>query len=318
MTYLKRFACLFLSAALFSCSFLFAGAENLSSETDSSTKNVTAKYSEGVVTGVYSVDIEWGSMEFEYKSASKEWDPEEHKYVSLTEAKWVCTEEGGNAVTVTNHSDNPINVAISYSSAEGYTGITGTFDITSQTLDAAEENSELSEAPSLTSKLTLSGELSSDVETFTNIGSAKVQLSIPEEQSGSGNVDNSTPAGSLTLYSRSVEDTYNYESTLYKQSQNVYVAEICAETVMTDSRVAPDTSIKIGETAYYIYEAEDGETFKFNAGETVKISTSFYPDGGTSAKRKETVIEAGVKYILTITLDEGGATGTAKLEVAND
>jgi hypothetical protein len=302
---------------MFSCSCLFACAEDIDSETGSSTKNVTAKYSEGVVSSVYSVDIEWGSMEFEYTGAKKEWDPEEHKYITTEEATWTSANEADRQVTVINHSDNPINVAISYASAEGYEGITGSFDITSQTLDAAEENSDPENAPTLISTLTLSGELSSDITTFTTIGSAKVQLSIPEDSLDDNGIDESTPAGTVTLYSRSSEDTYNYETNLYRQSSNVYVAQICADSITTNPYASLDTKIKIGETDYYIYEPDDSETFKFKVDNTVNINTSYYPDGGSSAKRKETVIEANVKYILTITLDEGGATGKAKLEVAS-
>ncbi len=82
------------------------------------TSNVTISYTVDSPT-VFSVDIEWGSMEFTYSSG--DWDPETHSYGNQ---KWNC-DDGSNRVTVINNGLEDINAAFSYAKASGYEHISG-------------------------------------------------------------------------------------------------------------------------------------------------------------------------------------------------
>lgn len=68
---------------------------------------------------VFSVDIEWGSMEFTYSSG--DWNPETHSYGNQ---KWNC-DDGSNRVTVTNNGTEDISAKFSYAKASGYEHISG-------------------------------------------------------------------------------------------------------------------------------------------------------------------------------------------------
>ncbi len=83
---------------------------------------------------VYSVDVEWGAMTFEYE-ASK-WNPETHKtepgtgwqvYDSAADKVLDDTQAAINKVTVTNHSNAPVYATLSYTGNESYADITGSF-----------------------------------------------------------------------------------------------------------------------------------------------------------------------------------------------
>ncbi len=83
---------------------------------------------------VYSVDVEWGAMTFEYE-ASK-WNPETHKtepgtgwrvYDSAADQVLDDKQAAINKVTVTNHSNAPVYATLSYTGNDSYADITGGF-----------------------------------------------------------------------------------------------------------------------------------------------------------------------------------------------
>lgn len=143
----------------------------------SKTENadVKAKYVEGSESEtIYSVDVEWGAMEFTYTAASQgTWDPETHTYYDIAEAEWSAE---GNTVKVTNHSNAPVDAAFSYTKETGFESVTGTFSVDSETLDAGVEN-EYDKADSVTCALTLSGDLADTAADFTKVGTITVTLS---------------------------------------------------------------------------------------------------------------------------------------------
>ena len=317
MNFLKKLGCVLSAAALLVGSCIPSKAVVLNAETDSDSVSVTAKYSAGTVTDIYSVDIQWGSMVFEYTDESRVWNPEKHKY-DVTGASWSC-DDGANEVKVTNHSNNPITVELTYTPSNAYSEITGEFDIASKTLGAAEENSATESAPNFTALLSLDGELSKDVTSNTVIGYAKVTLKSDTggEEGDGGNFDNtgeidlSRKAGTVNISTKAEGTAYSYEADLYDQGNNVYMATIFAETVPAKED-KPNTAIYINNTRYYIYES--GMDYEFEPNSTVDISTSYYVDPGFEYERRKILaIEAGKRYLLKITLDESGTTGEATL-----
>lgn len=138
------------------------------------THDVKAQYVDNSTEiPVYSVDVSWGAMEFTFtKSGDKTWNAESHTYTDNTKTEWTAS---GNTVTVTNHSNASVIVTLSVALQDAYKGVTATFSTTSKTLKAGVEGKP-DEADSLTSTLTLSGNLPDTVKTLTTIGSITVAI----------------------------------------------------------------------------------------------------------------------------------------------
>lgn len=96
---------------------------------------------------VYSVDVEWGAMTFQYENTT--WDATEHKtvagagwkvYDSTKDKALDATEDAINEVKVTNHSNAPVWATLSYASEEDYDPDTaGEFFFTTGTEDGDED-----------------------------------------------------------------------------------------------------------------------------------------------------------------------------------
>lgn len=76
---------------------------------------------------VYSVDVEWGAMTFQWENSS--WDPETHMkkdgagwkvYDSTKDKALDATEDQINEVKVTNHSNAPVWATLTYASEAAY------------------------------------------------------------------------------------------------------------------------------------------------------------------------------------------------------
>lgn len=123
-------------------------------ENGSQPIDVTAKHTGSTDTDtVYSVDIVWDDMTFTYhESGSRTWNPSDHTYTDNTTAGWDKTTAD---VTVTNHSNADVDVALAYTPVDG-TGVSGALADSSYTLVAGVEN-KYTEADSKTSTFTVSG-----------------------------------------------------------------------------------------------------------------------------------------------------------------
>ncbi len=86
---------------------------------------------------VYSVDVEWGAMTFQYENST--WDPEHHVskpgagwqvYDSVADEALEETEHTINEIKVTNHSNAGVWATLNYKGEGAYTGIKGAFTYT--------------------------------------------------------------------------------------------------------------------------------------------------------------------------------------------
>lgn len=114
-------------------------------------------------------------MTFTYETTGdKTWVPETHTYNFTDGDGWKAT---GNDVTVTNHSNAPVNVAFSFTkNTTPYKGeYTGSMSVTERQLAAGVENKP-DEADSVTSTLTLTGGLNRSVSSSTKLGEITVSL----------------------------------------------------------------------------------------------------------------------------------------------
>ncbi len=146
----------------------------------SDTGDVKATYvAHTKASTVYSVDIEWGSLEYTYTIDSEgTWDPETHKFKDASRGAWSCT-DGANQVKVTNHSNAAVKASFEYAAEEGYNEISGTFDENTADLVTA-EGTDVDAAPTKTVSLTLEGTLDKNVTNSTKIGTATVTLNEAE------------------------------------------------------------------------------------------------------------------------------------------
>lgn len=112
-------------------------------------------------TTVYSVDVEWGAMTFQYESST--WDPETHKakegagwkvYDSEADEALEETEHAINEIKVTNHSNAGVWAALTYAAKDGYADTTGDFSFTKGT-ETGDTNALTAEAGGVPAYLTL-------------------------------------------------------------------------------------------------------------------------------------------------------------------
>ena len=178
----KKTALVLTLAMVFSLAPLSAYADTIDRVGGTASHNVTATYVDGSSGGaggaggtVYNVDITWGDMAFTYTAEAGIWDPTNHTYTDAKGGAWAVDKEGGNTITVTNHSNADVTAVFNYAAAEGFTGIRGTFDKESLALKTA-VGTEVANAPSGTAALTLDGALGSDTTANTTIGTITVTL----------------------------------------------------------------------------------------------------------------------------------------------
>lgn len=112
-------------------------------------------------TIVYSVDVEWGAMTFQYESST--WNPETHEteegagwrvYDSEANEALEETEHAINEIKVTNHSNAGVWAALTYAAKDDYTDTTGDFSFTTGTEDG-DNNALTAKAGDVPAYLTL-------------------------------------------------------------------------------------------------------------------------------------------------------------------
>lgn len=175
----KKTALVLTLAMVFSLAPLSAYADTITAVGGTASHDVTATYradsSGGAGGTVYSVDITWGDMAFTYTAEAGIWDPATHKTTGAEGGVWTVDKDGGNTITVTNHSNTGVTAAFSYAAASGFGDISGSFDHDSLTLQTA-VGTAVDEAPNGTAALSLSGALGSTTTDNTKIGTITVTL----------------------------------------------------------------------------------------------------------------------------------------------
>ena len=175
----KKTALVLTLAMVFSLAPLSAYADTIGTAGGTASHDVTATYTTDTSGGaggtVYSVDITWGDMAFTYTAAAGTWDPANHTYTGAEGGVWTVDKDGGNTITVTNHSNTGVTAGFSYAADTGFEGITGTFDNARLDLRTA-VGTAVDEAPNGTAALSLSGALGSTTADNTKIGTITVTL----------------------------------------------------------------------------------------------------------------------------------------------
>lgn len=144
---------------------------------EDSSAEIKATYQAGEknTDTVYSVDVEWGSLEYTYSSGVKRrWDPTTLKYKETSgTSSWTCL-DGADQITVTNNSNADITASLAYAGTES--NITGTFSNSKIGLKSA-EGTKAGEGPSGTTTLSLNGALSDTKAQKKEIGNVTMTIS---------------------------------------------------------------------------------------------------------------------------------------------
>lgn len=144
----------------------------IGSTDETESADIYAKYIGSGRTDVYSVDVVWGGMKFDYNAAAEEWDPVTHTWVASEGAKWVVQDGSSNMIEVTNHSSVAVNVNMATQNM--MEGISGEFTNATFTLDIPSEG--VNGATSGESEFMPTGSLASTYTTDTKIGEIVVAI----------------------------------------------------------------------------------------------------------------------------------------------
>lgn len=241
---------------------------------------------------VYSVDVNWGSLEYTYSSGvTKSWDPTTLKYKETSgTSSWTC-QEGADQITVTNNSNADITASLAYGKTDS--NITGTFTNSKIGLKSA-EGTNVGESPSETTTLSLKGALSDTTAEKKEIGNVTVTIS-----------------------------DYVGTSSNYKWDGNGNISWAFLKTTLTDGVYTVEkecTNNNYSASSFCIYNREDSqERYVINDGDikaegtySLKKVTSGFGSYGVSLP--STMALNGKTIRLTVDLrDENNPTLTVKV-----
>lgn len=171
---MRKFFAIFLVGCLIWGIGVTALATEHMAQAGSKEIEVTAKSVSSISTPiVYSVDIDWGNMNFTYtQQNTNKWNAGNHSYSLTSDGFW---DNPSSNITVTNHSNVAVRVKMMYT-ALGNTGVKGV--LTNATAElAAGEVGNYGGADSVTATLTVSGTPNSTVASDgVKVGTIKVTI----------------------------------------------------------------------------------------------------------------------------------------------
>lgn len=150
---------------------------NLVYAVENKSYDIKATYQAGKenIDTVYSVDVEWGSLEYTYSwGVTKSWNPTTLKFEETSgTSSWTCP-EGADQIIVTNNSNAGITASLAYDKTDN--SISGTFTKDTIVLKSA-EGTKVGESPSETTTLSLTGAPSGATAEKKKIGNVTVTIS---------------------------------------------------------------------------------------------------------------------------------------------
>lgn len=135
---MKKLLCVIMTFAMLAAFSVTAFAATIETSTGSSSADVKVKYNSASASDVYSVDVTWGAMEFDYNAGGQKWNTESHKWEAdeTAPAGWEV-KNASNTIKLANHSSKAVNATFAFDANSEYTDLDGRFTYNSATLDAA-------------------------------------------------------------------------------------------------------------------------------------------------------------------------------------
>lgn len=276
---MKKIIAMLLAVVMAAAMVVPVFAEDPTSTTVNSAKDhsidVQGKFSGASASGdVISVGIAWDAMTFTYSEASAgTWNPANHAYTGNSTAGWSDNKSG---ITVTNHSNVPVDAEFSFAAATGVT-TTGTFyhklennafsDVAMPNFRLASAvGTEVSAAPSGTIYFGVSGAaISSD----TTLGTITVKIAKSKTvKTVTVNTTEITQESGATFSSMNIvaEVTYDDNSTATIRLDADGMSIYCNGDTPTLISANDDISTETKE--YYVeYEGKKSNNFTINVAE---------------------------------------------------
>ena len=103
---MKKILGLMIAVLLIATLTVSAVAATIETATGSDSADVKGKYVASTRTDVYSVEISWGAMEFDYEEGGEAWNTETHKWEAdpNNPAEWKVN-NNSNTITLANNSN---------------------------------------------------------------------------------------------------------------------------------------------------------------------------------------------------------------------
>ena len=135
---MKKTICTVMAIAMLASVSTTAFATTIETATGSDSADVKGKYVSAVLEDVYSVDVTWGAMEFDYYEGGQKWNTESHKWEADPDdpARWTVN-NNSNTVTLANNSSKAVNASFAFVANTGYTGLSGEFTYDNAALTSA-------------------------------------------------------------------------------------------------------------------------------------------------------------------------------------
>ena len=135
---MKKVLCVLMAAGVIATSSVTAFAATISSATGTDSADVKGKYVTRTQTDIYSVNVTWGAMEFDYYEGGQKWNTTTHKWEGDTEdaAGWTVNNES-NTITLANNSSVAVNASFAFAANTEYTDLTGAFTYDNAALTSA-------------------------------------------------------------------------------------------------------------------------------------------------------------------------------------
>lgn len=138
---MKKILCAILAAVMTVSVSTTAFAATIGTATGSASADVKGKYVVDTAReDVYSVDVTWGAMEFDYYEGVQKWNTESHKWETDAEnpAGWTVN-NNSNTITLANNSSKAVNATFAFAANEEYTALAGAFTYNDAALTSALE-----------------------------------------------------------------------------------------------------------------------------------------------------------------------------------
>lgn len=135
---MKKILCAIMSVAIMATASMTAFAANIDAADGSASADVKAKYNSTTPVDVYSVDVTWGAMEFDYTADGQKWDTASHKWIAdeAAPAAWEV-KDSSNTITLANNSSKAVNASFAFATNADYTDVNGSFTYDSAALTGA-------------------------------------------------------------------------------------------------------------------------------------------------------------------------------------
>lgn len=137
---MKKILCPILVVLMMATVSMTAFAATIETANGSDSADVKGKYVNAVREDVYSVDVTWGAMEFDYYEGGQKWNTESHKWEVDSEdpAGW-SVNNNSNTITLVSDSSKSVDATFAFAANTEYTALTGAFTYNNAALTSALE-----------------------------------------------------------------------------------------------------------------------------------------------------------------------------------